>query len=125
MGLLTKRIAAQQQHGGPSCGPEIAGGQPLLRNRRERVLVPIRQALSLDGEALVSEPLGEIAAIDGQSRPGRLRSIVEERLEAPHVELDPRRPVNPKGVLLHGKDCLWVDAGIGQARSDEPQCLAK
>ena len=96
--LLADRVSDDGLLGGPARAGEVPAGEPMLGHRHQRVLVPIGEALPLRREAVVSERLHEVAAVQLDGPLGAARAVVEAALEVhrhrPRCRASGRMPID-------------------------------
>src|SRR5580765_8287110 len=126
VGFLAQRVADQEIGRGAARAEGVTAVEPVLGDRRQQVLVEIREPLAIRGEAFVTEPLEEVARIHPERALVVLRGLARrESLEAVDVELYDGVAVEADRVLVGLEPRLGVDPGRREARADEPQGLAK
>jgi hypothetical protein len=125
VGFLAQWVAADQAFCGEPGAVDIAGRQPLPGDDRQGVLVAVGESLSLSSEAVVTQALGEVAAVRRDRRFGRTRRVVGADLEASEIQgPEGLRPQSERlGIRL--QDSIEVGAGGGECRPQLVQRLAE
>ena len=125
MGLLAEWIAGEQLLGCAPRSGEVAPPEPFLTDVAQRVLEQVRQALPLGREAVVTEPFGEVSAVQLDGRLGGAIGAADALLEAIRVELDPGLRLQPDRVRLDLEDRIRVEPRPVERVADQPQRLAE
>ena len=123
--LLAQKIAFEQSIGSGTGADEVASLEPTLGDDRQGVLETIGQPFTLGGEAIVTEALEQVTVVEVDGGFCAAGIVGQAGFESRDIQVDPGIDPDPDRVAVDVEQAVRWDAGLSEALSDQPECLAQ